>query len=182
MSLVEDNFPILYKRIHHTKFGLCIYHLFDEMARHEKPLFFSDEGEAWYAIPLNYLVATYGGSKPTWQSNITLAVSIGLLRKIKPDADSLHPTIKQIYADGKQNRKTPKNLYSIPTYTMELFANAEKALEAWIETGVSTAKVTKASVINAQGRKQANTIFRDSRFKAANKAVEAAHAIVNRIT
>lgn len=181
MSLPEEDFPLLSYKIQHTRLGFCLYNILSEMAAHDKPLCTFSDGSAWYAIPLNYLVSRYGGSKPTWQSNITLAVSIGLLRKLKPDADSLHPALQQLYRDGLQSGKAPKNLYSVPAYTHELFADAEAALERWQETGVSTARITKASVSHAQGKAQANTIFRDNRSKAATKALEAAHRIVERI-
>lgn len=172
---------MLCRHIKHTRFGFCLYSILAEMAKHDKPLFVSDDGSAWYALPLNYLVAQYGGSKRTWQGSITLAVSIGLLRKIKPDADSLHPIIKQLYMEGRQQGKAPKNLYNVPEYTPELLRGAETALVEWLATGVSTSKVTKASVTNAQGRATANTIFRDSRSKTARKAVEAAQGIIRRI-
>lgn len=181
MTLSEEDFPLLTYKIHHSKLGFCLYNILSEMASHDKPLCTFSDGSAWFAIPLNYLVSRYSGSKHTWQSNITLAVSLGLLRKIKPDADSLHPALKQLYMDGKKHGKAPKNLYSVPAYTLELFAEAEAALEQWEQTGVSTARITKASVSHAQGRAQANTIFRDSRSKAARMALEGAHRIVERI-
>ena len=181
MTLAEEDFPLLYKKIQHSKLGFCLYNIIHEMAAHDKPLCTFADGSAWYALPLNYLVSRYGGSKPTWQSNITLAVSIGLLRKIKPDADSLHPALQQLYREGKQRGKAPKNLYSVPEYTHELFSEVEAALEQWQETGVSTARITKASVSHAQGKAQANTIFRDNRSKAARKSLEAAHRISDRI-
>lgn len=172
---------MLYSKIQHTKLGFCLYNLLSEMAAHDKPLCAFSDGSEWYALPLNYLVSRYGGSKRTWQSNITLAVSLGLLRKLKPNADSLHPALQQLYRDGLQSGKAPKNLYSVPAYTHELFTDAEAALERWQETGVSTARITKASVSHAQGKAQANTIFRDSRSKSARMALEAAHRIIDRI-
>ena len=181
MTLSEEDFPLLAYKIQHTKLGFCLYNILSEMAAHDKPLCTFSDGSAWFAIPLNYLVSRYSGSKHTWQSNITLAVSLGLLRKIKPDADSLHPALQQLYRDGLQHGKAPKNLYSVPEYTHELFSEVEAALEQWQETGVSTARITKASVSHAQGKAQANTIFRDNRSKAARKSLEAAHRIIDRI-
>ena len=181
MTLSEEDFPLLSYKIQHTKLGFCLYNILSEMAAHDKPICTFSDGSAWYALPLNYLVSRYSGSKRTWQSNVTLAVSLGLLRKLKPDADSIHPALQQLYRDGLQHGKAPKNLYSVPAYTLELFAEAESALEQWEQTGVSTARITKASVSHAQGKAQANTIFRDNRTKAATKALEAAHRIVERI-
>lgn len=172
---------MLYSKIQHTKLGFCLYNLLSEMAAHDKPLCAFSDGSEWYALPLNYLVSRYGGSKRTWQSNITLAVSLGLLRKLKPNADGLHPAIQQLYRQGIQSGKAPKNLYSVPAYTNELFTAAEAALSQWQETGVSTARITKASVSHAQGRAQANTIFRDNRSKTARMTLEGAQSIIDRI-
>lgn len=172
---------MLYQKIRHSKLGFCLYSILSEMAAHDKPLCAFSDGSEWYALPLNYLVSRYGGSKRTWQGNVTLAVSIGLLRKLKPDADSKHPALQQLYREGVQNGKAPKNLYSVPTYTNDLFSEAEAALAQWHETGVSQTKITKASVSHAQGRAQANAIFRDSRFKSARMALEAAQSIIDRI-
>lgn len=172
---------MLYYKIQHSKLGFCLYNILTEMASHDKPLCTFADGSEWYALPLNYLVSRYGGSKPTWQGNITLAVSLGLLHKIKPDADSKHPVLQQLYTEGVRGGKAPKNLYSVPAYTHELFAEAEAALTQWQETGVSTARITKASVSHAQGKAQANTIFRDNRSKAARMTLEAAQSIIDRI-
>lgn len=181
MTLAEEDYPLLYQKIRHSKLGFCLYSILSEMAAHDKPLCAFSDGSEWYALPLNYLVSRYGGSKRTWQGNVTLAVSIGLLRKLKPDADSKHPALQQLYREGVQNGKAPKNLYSVPTYTNDLFSEAEAALAQWQETGVSTAKITKASVSHAQGKAQANTIFRDNRSKAAKMALEGAQRIIDRI-
>lgn len=92
-------------KIQHSKLGFCLYNIISEMAAHDKPISTFSDGSAWYAIPLNYLVSRYGGSKPTWQSNITLAVSIGLLRKLKPDADSLHDPNGKVAQDYRELTK-----------------------------------------------------------------------------
>ena len=137
-----------------------------EMAKRETPLLTSTDGSAWYAESLDYLASSYGGSKRTWSSSISLLVTVGLLNRVKPDEATLNPLFHQLYVEGASRGRVPKSVYSVPAYTPELFHRAEAVLQEWQETGVSTTKVTKASTINALGQAAANGIFRDGRQKS----------------
>lgn len=108
MAVEEEKFPCLYRQVHKTKTGFVAYNIMDAMAQHKRPLYIDASGSGWYAEPLNFLVKTYGGSKETWQSNIILLIEIGLLRRIKPDADTLNPvllssTVRE-YGGGKPRK------------------------------------------------------------------------------
>lgn len=72
-------------------------------------------------------------------------------------------------------------MYSVPAYDEKTLQHAEKALQRWRATGVSTAYVTKASAANALGEAEANTIYRDSRSKGARIALKDAQVIIDRI-
>ena len=181
MVVEEEKFPCLYRQVHKTKTGFVAYNIMDAMAQHKRPLYIDASGSSWFAEPLNFLVKTYGGSKETWQSNIILLIEIGLLRRIKPDAETLNPVFAQLYREGVRRRKAPKAVYSVPDYDEKTLQHAEKALQRWRATGVSTAHVTKASAANALGEAEANTIYRDSRSKGARTALKDAQAIIDRI-
>lgn len=166
MAVDGEKFPLLYRQVHKTRLGWVAYNLMQEMAKRETPLLTSTDGSAWYAESLDYLVSSYGGSKRTWSSSISLLVTVGLLNRVKPDEATLNPLFHQLYVEGASRGRVPKSVYSVPAYTPELFRRAEAVLQEWQETGVSTTKVTKASTINALGQAAANGIFRDGRQKS----------------
>lgn len=181
MTFSKTEYPLLYNQIHKTRLGFVAYNLLHAMAQHDRPLYIDSSGIGWYAEPLNFLVKTYGGSKETWQSNVILMVEIGLLKRIKPDSNTLNPVFAQIYRDGLQQRKAPKAVYSVPEYDERTLQHAEMALKRWKETGVATSHITKASAVNAIGQAGANTIYRDGRSKGAKTALRDAQTIIDRI-
>lgn len=172
-------YPRLHNLINHTRCGFVLYHLFAEIRRHENPLYTTPDGAKWYAVSLRYLVNKYGGNKATWCGYISLAVTLGLLRRIKPDSNSTAPTLKALYEDGKAKHRKPKSLYSVPAYTPETLHHAEKTLDEWERSGVSTSKVTKAHTICAAGQAQANSTYRDARRQTLTLE---AQTIIERIT
>lgn len=178
-ALNESTYPRLYQLINHTRFGFVVYHLLSEIRKHDKPLYTTPDGASWYAVSLQYLLTKYGGTKRTWCGYISLAVTLGLLRRIKPDARSTAPTLKGLYEDGKAKRQKPKSLYSVPAYTPETLHRAETTLDEWERSGVSTSKITKAHTICATGQAQANSTYRDARGQTLT--VEA-QLIIDRIT
>lgn len=178
-AIDESIYPRLHNLINHTRCGFVLYQLFSEIRKHENPLYTTPDGAEWYAVSLQHLVLRYGGNKSTWCGYISLAVTLGLLHRIKPDARSTAPTLKGLYEDGKAKRQKPKSLYSVPAYTPETLHRAETTLDEWERSGVSTSKITKAHTICATGQAQANSTYRDGRGQTLTVQ---AQLIIDRIT
>lgn len=178
ITLDGSTYPTLTAHFRRTRCRWVLYNILATMAAYDAPLYQDHAGNAWYAIPINYLVSTHGGSKSTWQSSITTLVYCGLLNRIKPDQHTLNPLFRRLYIDAIAAHKEPKSVYSVPAYTPEILHQAEERLTEWILTGTSTSHATKNTLICAVGHAAANEIFHDNRGSSMDQE---AQTIIKRI-
>lgn len=124
----------------------------------------------YFTIPISELTKKYKGGKGTWNRNINLFVTLGLIGKVNPyKVNSENGLLFQHSQSGKQSlsRKTgipinqikEQNIYYIFPYTDEILKTAEERAKLMYDNGFSMGSFSKIFLQRVFGLDFANTIY-----------------------
>lgn len=124
----------------------------------------------YFTIPTSEFIKKYKGGKGTWNRNINLFATLGLIGKVNPyEIYSKNGLLHQHTEAGKQSlsRKTgipinqikEQNIYYIFPYTEEILKTAEERAKLMYANGFSMGSFSKIFLQRVFGLDFANTIF-----------------------
>lgn len=95
----------------------------------------------------------------TFTSNMILLLSLGLLKRCRPNERSRATAMRTAYRTSLIKGNRPVSFFAVPEYTPEVIAKAESVLATFEANGVNTSKITHDSLIRAIGKEKANEIY-----------------------
>lgn len=161
-SLDPERYPALYRAFYRGNSSLHAHllHILTYMQSHPFPFEMDRHGRGYWKIPINYLMREHGGSAESWQSHIVFLIDAGLLFRIRPDANSVLPRLREEWKRALQERQRAASCYRIVAYTAATLNAAEQVAARYASAGVGLAHITKTDVIRVSGQQRADEIFR----------------------
>ncbi|QHE62220.1 hypothetical protein FHE72_15250 [Rossellomorea vietnamensis] len=128
------------------------------------------EGNYYFFASSRYLASKYFSSYNTWNRNISIFCTLGLLNKVKTDnrmterratreTKTLAKAMKIEYT-----KLNPINFYTIPNYSVELLKEADRRAKVLIDNNFRTNGFSKFYLIKVFGQDFANSVFHDERY------------------
>lgn len=136
----------------------------------------------YFTLTLHELTKKFGGTPSTWNRNINLFVSLGLIGKVNPfELNKKNGLLAQHNLQGKvalaKKLRIPisevqeQNMYYIFPYTKEILQRAEQRAKTMYENGFSLRSFSKIFLQRVFGLEFANTVFfndiQESKFTMA---------------
>ena len=125
-----EAYPVLYKALYNYKGAM--------LRRLEQLVKLGQTFSNWKCFPASVekLIANYGGSASTWQSNRAYWAAVGLVKVRKPGKGTTSKAMQESVRRAQEGRRAV-NWYAIPDYTPALFQAAERAAERFKESSVN---------------------------------------------
>ena len=153
-----EEYPVLYKALYSYKGALL--HRLEQLIEYRR-----EHGKSWVFASVGYLVGRYGGSCTTWQTNREYLSAVGLMNIRKPTKKTTsRPLQDSIQRAGKGRQAVI--WYTIPDYTPERLARAERTAARFKAKGINRKGLTKQGLIIAVGPKEANKAVIDGRSRS----------------
>lgn len=153
-----EEYPALYKALFSYKRALL--HRLEQLIKYRQ-----EQGKAWVFASVEYLVGRYGGSCTTWQTNREYLSAVGLMNIRKPTKKTTSRALQDSIQRAGKGRQAVI-WYTIPDYTPERLARAEKAAARFKAKGINRKGLTKQGLIIAVGPKEANKAVIDGRSRS----------------
>jgi len=128
------------------------------------------KGNYYFFASSRYLATKYFSSYNTWNRNISIFCTLGLLNKVKTDNRMTErKTTRETKALAKRmdidhEKLSPINFYTIPIYNNELLTEANRKAEVLLDNNFRTNGFSKFFLIKVFGQEFADTIFHDERY------------------
>lgn len=110
-----------------------------------------------FPVSVRHLEKQFGGKYNTWNRNISVFVTIGLIKRI-----SHNESVISLNADD-YNQLTPVNVYQIPYYDAAVLEEADKLAKIMYDHYYHLKSFSKTFVIKTFGQEYANTVYPDKR-------------------
>ena len=132
-QMTPEEYPVLYKALHNYN-GALLHRLeqLHEVAREHAE-------SKWVFASVDYLIARFGGSASTWQSNKAYLSDIGLIRTRKPGSKTLSSALQESKKRAGKGRKAV-SWYHIPDYTPERLKSRQRVKQSDSRPKESTAR------------------------------------------
>ncbi|KAB2384062.1 hypothetical protein [Bacillus toyonensis] len=128
------------------------------------------EGNYYFFASSRYLATKYFSSYNTWNRNISIFCTLGLLNKVKTDNRMTErKTTRETKALAKRmnidhEKLSPINFYTIPIYNDELLTEANRKAKVLLDNNFRANGFSKFFLIKVFGQEFADTIFHDERY------------------
>lgn len=131
------------------------------------------EGNYYFFVSSRYLASKYSGSYNTWNRNISIFCTLGLLNKIKYDKTNNLRTERKANKERKSLAKRmnidykklpPINFYTIPIYNDELLKEANRRAKVLIDNNFRANGFSKFFLIKVFGQDFADSVSHDERY------------------
>lgn len=167
---LEEKYPFLYRLI---KRRLRFLTQLIEYSREKR---FSPvarkEGNYYFFASSRYLSSKYFSSYNTWNRNISIFCTLGLLNKVKIDKNRMAE--RRITRETKalamkmniddHEKLSPINYYTIPIYNRELLMEANQRAKVLLDNNFRANGFSKFFLIKVFGQEFADKIFHDERY------------------
>ena len=128
------------------------------------------EGNYYFFASSRYLASKYFSSYNTWNRNISIFCTLGLLNKVKPNnrmterraTRETKALAKKMGIDYK--KLSPINFYTSPIYNDELLTEANRRAKVLSDNNFRANGFSKFFLIKVFGQEFANTVFHDERY------------------
>ncbi|EJV68224.1 hypothetical protein P4T54_00580 [Bacillus mycoides] len=129
------------------------------------------EGNYYFFASSRYL-AKYFSSYNTWNRNISIFCTLGLVNKVKIDKNRMaerritretKALAKRMNIDDHE-KLSPINYYTIPIYNSELLTEANRRAKVLLDNNFRANGFSKFFLIKVFGQEFADTIFHDERY------------------
>ncbi|MBT2656708.1 hypothetical protein J7E81_15925 [Bacillus sp. ISL-18] len=127
------------------------------------------EGNYYFFASARYLASQYFSTYNTWNRNISIFCTLGLVNKVKTDNRMIERrTTRETKALAKRldidhEKLSPPNFYTIPIYNDELLTEANHRAKVLLDNNFRTNGFSKNFLIRVFGQEFADTIFHDER-------------------
>ncbi|MFJ7937059.1 hypothetical protein ACIQYG_00825 [Peribacillus sp. NPDC096622] len=167
---LEKKYPFLYRMIKRR------VHFLTTLIEYSREKIVSpvarNEGNYYFFASSRYL-AKYFSSYNTWNRNISIFCTVGLLNKIKYDETNNRMTERRAISQTKALAKkmgidykklSPINFYTIPLYNDELLTEANRRAKLLIDNNFRANGFSKFFLIRVFGQEFADSVFHDERY------------------
>jgi hypothetical protein len=128
------------------------------------------EGNYYFFASARYLESKYFSKYNTWNRNISIFCTLGLVNKVKPNNRMTERRAKRETKalakrmDINHDKLSPINFYTIPIYNDELLTEADKIAGILLKNNFRANGFSKFYLIKVFGQEFANSIFHDERY------------------
>ncbi|NHC39376.1 hypothetical protein G6549_05320 [Bacillus sp. MM2020_1] len=164
---LEKAYPFLYKVIKRRLNSLSTFiedsrdKIFSLVAR--------KEGNYYFFASARYLASQHPSSYSTWNRNISIFCTIGLVNKVKPNNRMLDrratrenkKLAKRLNIDHE--KLSPPNFYTIPIYNDDLLTEANQRAKDLLDNNFRANGFSKNFLIRVFGQEFADSVFHDER-------------------
>lgn len=166
---LEEKYPFLYKVI---KLRLHFLTRLIEYSREKRFSRLARKEGNYYFFASSRHLAKYFSSYNTWNRNISIFCTLGLVNKVKIDANRMaerratretKALAKRMNIDDHE-KLSPINFYTIPIYNHELLMEANGIAKVLLDNNFRANGFSKFFLIKVFGQKFADTVFHDERF------------------
>jgi hypothetical protein len=165
---LEGMYPFLYKVIKRRLHFLTIFieyskdKIVSRLAR--------KEGNYYFFASSRYLASKYFSGYNTWNRNISIFSTLGLINKVKTDNRTTDRRAKrETKALGKKmgidyEKLSTINFYTIPIYDEKLLSEANRRAKVLSDNNFRANGFSKFYLIKVFGQEFADTVFHDERY------------------
>jgi hypothetical protein len=127
------------------------------------------DGNYYFFASARYLASQYFSGYNTWNRNISIFCTLGLVNKVKPNNRMLdRRAIRETKAlairlDIDHEKLSPPNYYTIPIYNDELLMEANRVAKVLLDNNFRANGFSKIFLIKVFGQEFADSIFHDER-------------------
>ncbi|GKU81310.1 hypothetical protein [Niallia sp. NCCP-28] len=168
---LEQRYPFLYKLI---KRRLRFLTTFIEHSEEKiTSRLAKKEGNYYFFASSRYLASKHFSSYNTWNRNISIFCTLGLMNKIKIQNHNrtmdrratreLKALAKRMNIDNHE-KLSPINFYTIPIYNDELLMEANRRANVLLDNNFRANGFSKFFLIKVFGKEFADSIFHDERY------------------
>jgi len=166
---LEEKYPFLQRLIKRR------LHFLTTLIEHSKEKIVSrlarKEGHYYFFASSRYLASKYFSKYNTWNRNISIFCTLGLLNKVKTDnrmterraTRETKALAKKMNIDNHE-KLSPINFYTIPIYNGELLTEANRRAKVLIDNNFKANGFSKFFLIKVFGQEFADTVFHDERY------------------
>lgn len=165
---LEEKYPFLYKVLKRR------LHFLTTLIEYSKEKRFNpsarEEGNYYFFASSRHL-AKYFSSYNTWNRNISIFCTLGLVNKVKIDTNRMaeRRATRETKALAKRmgidhEKLSSINFYTIPIYNDELLVEANRRAEVLLDNNFRANGFSKFFLIKVFGQEFADTVFHDERF------------------
>lgn len=166
---LEQEYPFLHKLIKRR------LHFLTTIIEYSKEKIVSrlakKEGNYYFFASSRYLASKYFSSYNTWNRNISIFCTLGLMNKVKHENRTMNRrAIRQTKALAKRmnidnhEKLSPINFYTIPIYNDELLTEANRRAKVLSDNNFRANGFSKFFLIKVFGQEFADTVFHDERY------------------
>ncbi|MDM5293863.1 hypothetical protein QUF81_11810 [Peribacillus simplex] len=128
------------------------------------------EGNYYFFASSRYLASNYFSSYNTWNRNISIFCTLGLVHKVQPNnrmterraTRETKALAKKMSIDFK--KLSPINFYTIPIYNDELLTEANQRAKVLSDNNFRANGFSKFFLIKVFGQEFADSVFHDERY------------------
>jgi hypothetical protein len=168
---LEKKYPFLHKLIKRRM------HFLTTLIEYSKEKIISrlarKEGNHYFFVSSRYLASKYFSSYNTWNRNISIFCTLGLLNKIKYDDTNNLRSERKANRERKALAKrmgtdyeklSPINFYTIPIYNNELLEESNRRAKVLLDNNFRANGFSKFFLIKVFGQEFADSVFHDERY------------------
>lgn len=178
-SLDQSHYPSLHKLLHRRRGGLSKELLY-VLGKSQKMnyLQFETYGAASFYQSIGYFTfdeeaKAINRSKQTWHYKLILLMTIGLLKRNKPDDDAegdfkkVSVRIKHMMQKATGRKAQPISYWYFDKYTDKQLSYCEKKAKKWLDSKATLSNFTKETAIAVFGQHRADVVYQDKRTTRA---------------
>lgn len=164
---VQETYPFLYRVIKQRLNYL--EKLIDDSRDKRFSLVARIEGNYYFFASARYLASKYSRSYNTWNRNISIFCTLGLVNKVQTDNRMVERrATRETKALAKKlnidhEKLSPPNYYTIPIYNDELLTDANGRAKVLLDNNFRVNGFSKNFLIRVFGQEFADSIFHDER-------------------
>lgn len=179
-GISSEDYPVLSSYLSNKRSTLKDHLLFmlEYMAANKAVTIFG--GLRYWQRRQEDLIKDHGGTAEAWQSHLVFICLTGLLKRVKPNAQTKNREMAAAYFKAREDGKTQPIFYSCHLYTAARMAQIEAQARRFKERGVSIGHIRETDIIALYGPATANLFYQDMRTISAEDE-EAARRIISAI-
>lgn len=166
---LAENYPFLYKVIKRRLHFLTTF--IDDSREKIISRLARKDGSYYFFVSSRYLASQHFSSYNTWNRNILIFCTLGLLSKVKTKNRMVNrrskreqkALAKKMSVDNYEKLE-PINNYIVPIYDSSLLEEANRRAEVMVNNNFKANGFSKFFIIKTFGQEFANSIFLDERY------------------
>ena len=165
-------YPELYRISRCTKVIVHLLAILHHMQSYSYPVWRHKEQD-YFLFSIQHLAAwsqTKGwtGHIAGWQSHKVFLQHAGLIEIYPISGKQKDPFLKSVWQHAIDKGQRPESLWTVPLYTPEVLANADRIAKEYREKHINLSNITRDVILRSWGKRIADRLFRNSHHVLSN--------------